>query len=92
MRPEARRQRLQLAAIGAGVAPLAHVIFRAGSGDLGANPVEEITHATGTWTLRFLLLALAVTPLRRLTGLSWIAPVRRTLGLVAFGWACLHDS
>ncbi len=56
---------------------------------LGANPIEEITRFTGIWTLRFLVLALAVTPLRRL-GWKGLAPYRRTLGLVTFFYACLH--
>lgn len=58
--------------------------------DLGANPVEYLTHRTGDWTLRFLLLTLAATPLRRLTGWSWPVRLRRMLGLFAFFYACLH--
>ena len=57
---------------------------------LGANPVEKITHVTGDWTLRFLLATLAVTPLRRWFGWSALAPYRRTLGLLAFGYGTLH--
>ncbi len=60
--------------------------------DLGANPVEHLTHRTGDWTLRFLLLTLAATPLRRLTGWSWPLRLRRMLGLFAFFYACLHFS
>ena len=56
----------------------------------GANPIEEITHVTGNWGLRFVLLSLAITPLRRWFGLRWIAPLRRTLGLIAFAYACAH--
>jgi sulfoxide reductase heme-binding subunit YedZ len=58
--------------------------------DLGANPIEEITHRTGDWTIRLLLGALAVTPLRRLTGWNGIIRFRRTIGLLAFGYASLH--
>jgi len=58
--------------------------------DLGANPVEAISHETGQWTLRLLLLTLCVSPARRLTGASWLAPQRRTLGLFAFFYGCLH--
>jgi sulfoxide reductase heme-binding subunit YedZ len=58
----------------------------------GADPVEAITHVTGDWALRFLLLALAVTPARRLLGWSALAPLRRTFGLTAFTYACLHLS
>ena len=58
--------------------------------DLGPNPVEYLTHETGAWALRLLLVTLAVTPLRRFTG--WRRPIllRRMLGLFAFFYACLH--
>jgi len=59
---------------------------------LGANPIEEITHVTGVWGLRLLLLSLAVTPARHWFGWRWIAPLRRTLGLAGFSYACLHLS
>jgi sulfoxide reductase heme-binding subunit YedZ len=58
--------------------------------DLGANPVEFITHATGDWTLRFLAITLAVSPLRRLLGLPELVRFRRMLGLFAFFYGCLH--
>ena len=73
-----------------GLAPAAVLSWRALADDLGANPVEALAHETGQWTLRLLLLTLAVTPLRRLFGWSWLAPERRTLGLLAFLYACLH--
>jgi len=57
---------------------------------LGANPIEAVTHSTGDWTLRLLLLSLALTPLRRLTGLHWFIRLRRMLGLYAFFYALLH--
>ena len=63
----------------------------AGNG-LGANPIEEITHTTGEWALRLVLVSLAVTPARRWLGWSWIAPLRRTFGLAGFAYACLHVS
>ncbi len=56
----------------------------------GANPIEEITHLTGDWGLRLILLSLAVTPARRWLGWRGIAPLRRTLGLAGFAYACLH--
>ena len=58
--------------------------------DLGPNPVEYLTHETGAWALRLLLVTLAITPLRRFTG--WRRPVllRRMLGLFSFFYACLH--
>jgi len=58
--------------------------------DLGANPVEFITHATGDWTLRFLAITLAVSPLRRLLRLPELIRFRRMLGLFAFFYGCLH--
>ena len=72
--------------------PLALLLWRGVAGNLTANPIEYITHRTGDWTLRFLLLALAVTPLRRLTGWSSVASFRRMLGLFAFFYATLHFS
>jgi len=57
---------------------------------LGANPVEFITHNTGDWTLYFLCITLAVTPLRRLTGWNWLVRLRRMIGLFAFFYASLH--
>jgi sulfoxide reductase heme-binding subunit YedZ len=60
--------------------------------ELGADPVAEITHRTGIWTLRLLLITLSVTPLRRLTKLAVLVRFRRLLGLYAFCYACLHLS
>lgn len=57
---------------------------------LGANPIEEITHVTGDSGLRLILLSLAVTPARRWFGWRQIAPLRRTLRLAGFTYACLH--
>ena len=59
---------------------------------LGANPAEFITRSTGDWTLRFLLITLAVTPLRRLTGWNWLLRLRRMLGLYAFFYGVMHAS
>jgi len=56
----------------------------------GANPVEYVQHFTGDWTLRFLLLTLSVTPLRKLLGLPDLIRFRRMLGLFAFFYVCLH--
>jgi len=60
--------------------------------NLSANPIEDITHRTGDWTLRLLLVTLAVTPLRRITGQNAVIRLRRMLGLFAFFYACLHFS
>jgi sulfoxide reductase heme-binding subunit YedZ len=60
------------------------------TGSLGANPVEEIQDRLGNWGLRFIMVALAVTPLRRLTGWNWLQRFRRMLGLFAFFYTLLH--
>lgn len=70
--------------------PLGMLIVRALTGDLGANPIESVTHTTGDWALRLLLVTLAITPVRRLTGWNRIVQLRRMLGLFAFFYACLH--
>jgi len=57
---------------------------------LGPNPISEITHTTGDWTIRFLLITLAITPLRKLTGWNAIIRYRRMLGLFAFFYVTLH--
>jgi len=57
---------------------------------LGANPIERITHATGDWTLRFLIIALAITPLRKVLRLPELIRFRRMFGLFAFFYGCLH--
>jgi len=81
---------MQAAAVSVGLLPIAGVSVRAMLGSLGANPIEEITHVTGEWTLRWLLVSLSITPLRRLGGFPRIAPLRRTFGLLAFFYSCLH--
>lgn len=70
--------------------PLAFLIYRGLTNDLGANPIETINRYTGDWVLRFLLITLAVTPLRRLTGWNGLLRYRRMLGLFAFFYACVH--
>jgi len=57
---------------------------------LGANPIDVITRSNGKWTLTFLLITLSVTPLRKLSGLSWLISFRRMLGLFAFFYGSLH--
>lgn len=71
-------------------APAVVLTARGWQGRLGVNPVETVTHATGSWTLRFLLLALAITPLRRWTGWRELIRFRRMTGLFAFFYAVLH--
>src|SRR6202030_1937140 len=70
--------------------PLAALGWRALHGELTANPIEFITHATGDWTLRFLIITLCVTPLRKILRLPELIRFRRMLGLFAFFYACLH--
>jgi sulfoxide reductase heme-binding subunit YedZ len=70
--------------------PLAFLVYRALNNGLGANPIETINRYTGDWVLRFLLVTLAVTPLRRLFGWNALLRYRRMLGLFAFFYACLH--
>lgn len=65
-------------------------VYRTGSDALGADPVAEIEHRLGLWALRLLLIALAVTPLRQLTGQAVLLRFRRMLGLYAFAYATLH--
>jgi sulfoxide reductase heme-binding subunit YedZ len=60
------------------------------TGNLSANPLEDITHETGDWALRFLCITLAITPLRRLTGWNSAIRFRRMMGLFAFFYATLH--
>jgi sulfoxide reductase heme-binding subunit YedZ len=74
----------------ASLGPLVWLAWAASAHRLGANPIETITHETGIWTLRFLLITLAVTPLRRLTGWNGIVSFRRMLGLFGFFYASLH--
>ena len=57
---------------------------------LGANPVEKLTHETGQWTLRFLLITLSLTPLRQWTGLAAVIRYRRMVGLYTFFYLCCH--
>ncbi len=59
-------------------------------GSLGANPVEEIQDRFGNWALRFILITLAVTPLRQLSGRNWLLRFRRMLGLFAFFYVLMH--
>jgi sulfoxide reductase heme-binding subunit YedZ len=60
------------------------------TGGLGANPVEAILDRFGNWALRFIMITLAVTPLRRMTGWNWLSRFRRMLGLFTFFYALMH--
>lgn len=78
------------AVFAAALVPLGLLALAALSNGLGANPIEAITHTTGDWTLRFLLMTLAVTPLRWITGWNPLVRFRRMLGLFAFFYGVLH--
>jgi methionine sulfoxide reductase heme-binding subunit len=70
--------------------PLAWLVWGAVNNALGANPAEALIRSTGDWTLRFLCLVLAVTPLRQITGWHALARLRRMLGLFTFFYGVLH--
>jgi sulfoxide reductase heme-binding subunit YedZ len=70
--------------------PLGMLVWRSTHDGLGANPIEFITHRTGDWTLRFLVITLAITPLRNVLGLPKLVRFRRMTGLFAFFYGCLH--
>jgi sulfoxide reductase heme-binding subunit YedZ len=70
--------------------PLVALGWRALHGELTANPIEFITHATGDWTLRFLVITLCITPFRKILQIPELVRFRRMLGLFAFFYACLH--
>lgn len=70
--------------------PLVRLVLLGATGGLGANPIEFITRSTGLWTLVYLCITLAITPVRRLTGVTALARFRRMIGLFAFFFAVLH--
>jgi methionine sulfoxide reductase heme-binding subunit len=72
--------------------PLAVLVWKGFHDGLGANPVQFVEHWFGDWTLRFLILTLCITPLRKLLRLPLLIRFRRMLGLFAFFYVCLHFS
>ncbi len=70
--------------------PVSLLAYRAAMGELGANPISYLTNWLGQWTFRLLLVALALTPIRILTGAAWPVVLRRLVGLFVFFYACLH--
>ena len=74
----------------AALIPLAKLAWLGLHDGLGANPIEKITRTTGYWTLTFLMITLAATPLRTVSGWTWPIRWRRMLGLFAFFYASLH--
>ena len=73
-----------------GLVPLTLLLWDVYHKRVGANPLESVTRTTGMLTLVFLIVSLAVTPLRRITGLNWLIRFRRMLGLFAFFYGSLH--
>jgi sulfoxide reductase heme-binding subunit YedZ len=73
-----------------GLVPLGILCFDVATGNAGANPTENMIHTTGVMALVFLLLSLAVTPARRISGYNFLSHFRRMLGLFAFFYGCLH--
>lgn len=72
--------------------PLGKLIWDAGTGGLGVEPVEQLIRRSGWWALTLLVLTLSVTPVRRVSGWNRLIQVRKPLGLMAFFYACLHLS
>jgi sulfoxide reductase heme-binding subunit YedZ len=72
--------------------PFAVLAWKVAQNDLGANPVQFVEHWTGNWTLRFLIITLCITPLRKLLKMPQLIRFRRMLGLFAFFYVCLHFS
>src|SRR6266853_2782039 len=73
-----------------GLVPLILLLWDVYRKQVGANPLEFVTRTTGMLTLGFLLLSLAVTPARKITGANWLIKFRRMIGLFAFFYGCLH--
>lgn len=83
-------QRCKWTLVALGMLPLLRLILGYYFDKLGANPIELITRSTGTWTLVGLAVTLSITPLRKLLNWPWLVRLRRTAGLLAFFYACLH--
>lgn len=83
-------RRIKATLFAASLLPFAYLISLGLTGGLGADPVEFVRRATGTWTLDFLVITLSVTPLRRATGWHWLVRLRRMFGLYAFFYATIH--
>ncbi|MEZ4334838.1 MAG: ferric reductase-like transmembrane domain-containing protein [Myxococcota bacterium] len=90
MAPRRPARALERAALALAFAPALWLAGRFAFEGVGPDPIKTLTHATGDWAIRFLLLSLAVTPVRRFAGWRAVAPLRRTFGLAAFAWAAAH--
>ena len=84
------RTLLKSLVFGLALVPLGWLAFTVLTGRTGPNPAEDIILTTGIWALRFLLITLAITPVRRLAGVNVVIQYRRMLGLFAFFYACVH--
>jgi sulfoxide reductase heme-binding subunit YedZ len=87
---DASLRRIQVLVFLACLLPLLRLLIDLLNDELGADPVEAITHSTGDWALNLLLITLTITPLRKLSGWHWLARLRRELGLFCFFYAALH--
>lgn len=81
---------VKMIVFGASLMPIALLVWDGYTDNLGANPIETITRATGKWTLILLLVTLSITPLRKISGWQPLIKFRRMLGLFVFFYACLH--
>jgi methionine sulfoxide reductase heme-binding subunit len=90
MSDRALRFVLKPLAFAASLGPFAWLVWAALTGNLSVNPLSDLTNETGVWTLRFLCITLALTPLRRITGWNWAIRFRRMTGLFAFFYGTLH--
>jgi sulfoxide reductase heme-binding subunit YedZ len=86
----ARRKAMKLATGVVGIAPAVVIATRFVADDLGANPIERAMNQLGLWTLILLLVTLACSPLKWVTGWTWPLVIRRMLGLLSFAYVCLH--
>ncbi|MGV6851033.1 MAG: sulfite oxidase heme-binding subunit YedZ [bacterium] len=73
-----------------GMTPFFWLFWQANSKQLGADPIKALLHESGSWTLKYLLATLAITPLIRIGHWTWLTPFRRTLGILAFSYALSH--
>lgn len=83
-------QTIKLAVFALALLPTCRLAYAAWTGDFGPNPVEFLQRFTGTWAFNFLLITLAISPLRALTGAHWLIRLRRMLGLFTFYYGSLH--
>ncbi len=89
--PKAAIISLKVAAFFAALVPFGLLVYGGFTNNLGPDPIATLTHTTGDWTIRFLLITLAITPVRRLSAhLNWLVRFRRMMGLYAFFYGTMH--